>query len=81
MVRGARNPIEKTDILIAAGEQPEVVALTEVLLAEHALEARPLRCELLQIRRVVAAEDLFVIFVLFDHDYDMVIDRQRRRPG
>jgi hypothetical protein len=78
----AGHLIEKADVLVAAGEQPEIVALASMLLGEHALEGRSFCCQFPDVRRVKpAAEDLFKILVLFDHDDDVVINRQRRRPG
>ena len=37
--------IEKADILVAAGEQPEIVTLTKMFLGKHALEDGPFRCQ------------------------------------
>ncbi len=42
MVVDARHLIAKTDVLITAREQPEIVALTGVLLAEHVANASTL---------------------------------------
>src|SRR5262249_30968323 len=73
--------IEKADILVAAGEQPEIVTLTKMFLGKHALEDGPFRCQFPDVWCVKpAAEDLLKILVLLDHDDDVVIHRQRRRP-
>jgi hypothetical protein len=77
----ARDLIEKTDIVVAAGEQPEIVALAEMLLAKHSFEDGALRRQFLEVGGGEAvAEDLIKILVLFDHDDDVVVDRQVRRP-
>ncbi len=76
MVGAARHLIEKADILIAAREQPEIVALAEVLLAEHASNAGAFCCQFSNVWRVkLATKDLFKIFVLFNDDHDMVVYR------
>src|SRR6266404_2866141 len=58
------------------------IALTKMFFGEHALEGGAFRGQLPQVWRVKpAAEDLLKVLVLFDHDNDVVIHRQRRRPG
>ena len=82
MVGFAGHLIAKADVLVAAGEQPEIVALAKMLLGEHPLEGRSFCCQFPDVRCVKpVAEDLFKILVLFHHDNDVVINRQRRRPG
>src|SRR4029077_3719592 len=77
----AGYPIEKADVLVAAGEQPEIVALAKMLFGEHALEGRSFCCQFPDVWGVKpAAQDLLKILVLFDYDDDVVINRQRRRP-
>jgi hypothetical protein len=51
MIGGARHLIEKADILIAAREQPKIVTLAVVLLAEHAANAGTLCGKCSDIRR------------------------------
>ena len=82
MIGFTGDPIDKADILIAAGEQPEIIALAEMFFGEHALEARAFRRQFPQVRRLrPAAQDLLKVLILFDHNNDVVIHRQRRRPG
>jgi hypothetical protein len=81
VIGGAWHLIGKADILVAAGEQPEIVALAVVLLGEHASNACALRCQASDIRRAgIISEDLLHIFVFFDDDDDVIVDRQFRRP-
>jgi hypothetical protein len=47
--------IEKADVLVAAGEQPEIVALAKMLLGEHALEGRSFCCQFPDVWRVKPA--------------------------
>ena len=78
----ARHLIEKADILIAAGKEPEIVALAVVLLTEHVADAGTFCCQFLEVLRAkLAPKDLFKILVLFDDNNDVVIHRERRRPG
>ena len=82
MIGATRHLICEADVLIARGEQPEIVALAVMLLAEHAAHDRALRRDLAHVRRTrVEAEDLLNILVLFDDNDDVVVDRQRRWPG
>ena len=82
MVGFAGHLIAKADVLVTAGEQPEIIALAKMLLGKHPLEGRFFCCQFPDVRCVKpAAEDLFKILVLLDHDNDVVINRQRRRPG
>src|SRR5262245_40796704 len=57
MVGRARHLIEEADIVVAAGEQPEIVTMAVMFLAEHAGEARALGCQLLEIGRVEAVAE------------------------
>src|SRR5262249_62047885 len=82
MIGGAGHYIRKPDILIAPGEQPEIIALAVMLLAEHAADGGAFLCELANVWRVEpAAEDLLHILVLFDDDDNVIVNRQRRWPG
>jgi hypothetical protein len=52
-----------------------------VLLAEHALEDGSFRRQFSNVRRIEpATKDLLEVLVLLDHDDDVVVDREVRRP-
>src|SRR5262249_26716901 len=74
-----RDLVVEADALIVAREQPEIIALAVVLLAEHAVEERALSGKAVQIRRRRVADDPLVILVLLDDDDDMVVNRQTGR--
>src|SRR4051812_27156232 len=54
--RAARHGIAEADALIAAGEEPEVVALADMLLAIHPAEAGTFGLELVDIGRLRIAD-------------------------
>jgi hypothetical protein len=58
MVGFAGHSIEKPDILVAAGEQPEIVALAKMFLGEHAIEGCSFCCQLPDVRRVKSAASI-----------------------
>ena len=76
-----RDLVAKPDAVIAAREQPEIVALAVVLLAEHMGQQCPLGRQQVQIGRGRVADDLREILVLLDDDDDVVVARQIRQPG
>jgi hypothetical protein len=82
MVGGVRHLICKADILIAPGEQPEIISLTVMLLSEDAAQEGAFRGELAQVWCVVsAAEDLLNVLVFFDNYDDVIVYRQHRWPS
>jgi hypothetical protein len=82
MVGGAGHLICEADILIAPGEQPEIISLTVMLLPEDAAQEGAFRRELTQVWCVEsAAENLLNVLVLFDDDDDVIVQRQHRWPS
>jgi hypothetical protein len=52
-----------------------------VFLAEHVGEQGAVRRQLTDARGILVENGLLVVFVLFDHDHDMIVNRKTRRPS
>ena len=76
-----RDLVVEANTLIVAREEPEIIALAVVLLAEHARQQRPFGRQPIEVRCGRVADDLAEILVLLDDDDDVVVARQTPRPN
>src|SRR5258707_3855570 len=77
----ARDFVGKSNVLVAPREEPEIVSLAMVFLGKTLGEARSLFSEnVIDIRGVLVAYNLLVIFSFLHHDHDMVVHGKARSP-
>ena len=81
--RFQRYFVAKPDLLVATRKEPEVIALTAVLLSIHLGEVRSLCLQgVVDIgrSRFISNYDVLVVLVFHHDDYDVVVHRETRRP-
>src|SRR5450759_3906021 len=77
----ARDAVYKSDALIAARKEPEIVPLAVVLLGIKLGEDRSFFLQnVVDIRGVSIAYNLLVIFVFLHNDHNVVVHRETRTP-
>ena len=71
----------ETDSLVVSREEPEIVALAVVLLAEHPGEAGAFLLQhLVDIGCGGIPDDFAVVLVFLHHDDDVIVNRESFRP-
>src|SRR5690349_18366127 len=72
LVRLGGDLVLEADVLVAPREQPEVVPLTVVFLAEHPCEVGPFFAQRnIYVRSLRIADDLAIVFVFLNDNHDV----------